>query len=50
MGEELRLRYRYLDLRKERMRDTLQLRHEVVKAIRDHLSGRGLPRDRDARS
>jgi len=38
VGEELRLRYRYLDLRKERMRDTMLLRHEVVKTIRDDLS------------
>jgi aspartyl-tRNA synthetase len=38
VGEELRLRYRYLDLRKERMRDTMVLRHEVVKTIRDYLS------------
>ena len=41
VGEELRLRYRYLDLRKERMRDTMILRHEVVKTIRDHLSEEG---------
>jgi aspartyl-tRNA synthetase len=41
VAEELRLRYRYLDLRKERMRDNLILRHEVVKAIRDHLSDEG---------
>jgi aspartyl-tRNA synthetase len=41
VGEELRLRYRYLDLRKERMRDTMALRHDVVKTIRDHLSDRG---------
>jgi aspartyl-tRNA synthetase len=41
VGEELRLRYRYLDLRKERMRDTVVLRHDVVKAIRDHLSEEG---------
>jgi aspartyl-tRNA synthetase len=40
VGEELRLRYRYLDLRKERMRDTIVLRHDVVKAIRDYLSDR----------
>jgi aspartyl-tRNA synthetase len=41
VGEDLRLRYRYLDLRKERMRDAVVLRHEVVKAIRDHLGGEG---------
>jgi aspartyl-tRNA synthetase len=41
VGEELRLRYRYLDLRKERMRDMLVLRHDVVKTIRDHLSDQG---------
>ncbi len=41
VGEELRLRYRYLDLRKERMRDTMALRHDVVKTIRDHLSYQG---------
>jgi aspartyl-tRNA synthetase len=40
VGEELRLRYRYLDLRKERMRDTMVLRHDVVKTIRDYLSER----------
>jgi aspartyl-tRNA synthetase len=40
VGEELRLRYRYLDLRKDRMRDTMILRHEVVKTIRDYLSER----------
>jgi aspartyl-tRNA synthetase len=41
VGEELRLRYRYLDLRKPRMRDTMILRHQVVKTIRDHLSDQG---------
>jgi aspartyl-tRNA synthetase len=40
VGEELRLRYRYLDLRKDRMRDTMVLRHDVVKTIRDYLSER----------
>jgi aspartyl-tRNA synthetase len=41
VGEELRLRYRYLDLRKTPMRDTMILRHDVVKTIRDHLSDQG---------
>jgi aspartyl-tRNA synthetase len=41
VGEELRLRYRYLDLRKETMRDRMILRHDVVKAIRDTLSDEG---------
>jgi aspartyl-tRNA synthetase len=41
VDEQLRLRYRYLDLRKERMRDNLILRHRVVKFIRDYLDKRG---------
>src|SRR3954470_8048547 len=40
VGEELRLRYRYLDLRKRPMLDAMVLRHDVVKTIRDHLSER----------
>jgi len=35
--EEVRLQYRYLDIRRERMSQNLQLRHQVVKAMRRYL-------------
>lgn len=41
VDELLRLKYRYLDLRRAPMRDTLILRHNVVKFIRDYLDERG---------
>jgi aspartyl-tRNA synthetase len=41
VDELLRLRYRYLDLRREQMRDGIALRHDVVAAIRDYLNERG---------
>lgn len=41
VDEATRLHYRYLDLRREKMRYNLDLRHRVVKFIRDYLDGRG---------
>jgi len=37
VDELLRMRYRYLDLRRNHMRANLQLRHRIIKYIRDYL-------------
>jgi aspartyl-tRNA synthetase len=39
--ENTRLKYRYLDLRRDKMRYNLTLRHRVVKFIRDYLDEKG---------
>ncbi len=36
VNEDLRLTYRYLDLRRPKMRKNLQVRHRVAKSIRDY--------------
>jgi aspartyl-tRNA synthetase len=41
VGEEARLRHRYLDLRRERMAAAIVKRHQVAAAIRDFLGGEG---------
>jgi len=40
VSEETRFRYRYLDLRRERLHNNIKKRHKVVKFIRDFLSER----------
>lgn len=41
VNEELRLKYRYLDLRRSEMQNTLMLRHKIVKAARDYYDDNG---------
>lgn len=41
IGEEHRLQYRYLDLRRQRLTQNMRLRHSIIKGIRDFLSDRG---------
>lgn len=37
ISEDVRLKYRYLDLRREEMRETIKLRNQVTKIIRDYM-------------
>ena len=41
VNEELRLKYRYLDIRRKKMRENLEFRHQVIKLIRDYFNKNG---------
>jgi aspartyl-tRNA synthetase len=41
VSEEVRLRFRYLDLRREEMRQRLMLRHRITRAMRNYLDEAG---------
>jgi len=41
VNEEVRLKYRYLDLRRPEMHANIEMRHRVTLAIRNYLSGEG---------
>src|SRR5204863_1606504 len=41
LHEEVRLKYRYLDLRREPMQKAMRLRHAVARATREYLDGNG---------
>jgi len=41
VAEEVRLRYRYVDLRRPKMQRIVAMRHRALRAVREHLSARG---------
>ena len=40
-NEEMRLKYRYIDLRRDKMQFQIQMRHEIALAVREYLSVQG---------
>lgn len=40
-GDELRMKYRYMDLRRDVVKNNLLNRHKVAKAVREYLDGQG---------
>ena len=47
-NEEVRLKYRYVDLRRPEMQHNFRLRHDITLAIRDNLEPAGISGDRNA--
>jgi aspartyl-tRNA synthetase len=41
VSEELRLKYRYIDLRREQMKENILMRHRIVNSIREYLNESG---------
>ena len=48
IAEEIRLEYRYIDLRRPQMQKTLRTRHEVARIARDYFHSNGFSRSRNA--
>lgn len=40
IGEDVRMKYRYLDLRRKRLQKNIRMRHKIEKYIRDFLTGK----------
>ena len=43
-GDEIRMKYRYLDIRRNPIKENLMLRHQVSKATRNYLDNKDLLR------
>lgn len=41
LNDDIRLRYRYLDLRRPRLKNNLAFRHQLMQAVRQYLTGQG---------
>ena len=41
VSEDVRLKYRYLDIRNEKMLHNLTVRHNIVRAVREYMNGQG---------